>query len=204
MLELQDLSCERGGRALFAGLTHRVAAGQVLRVRGANGAGKSSLLRIVCGLLPPSQGAVLWLGRPVASLREELGADLAYLGHASGLKDDLSPLENLEAAVRLQGGSLSVSGARRALESVGLAACRHQPVRRLSQGQRRRAALARLALPQPPRLWVLDEPFSALDTDAVAWLRGLVQAHVRHAGTVVLTCHQDVSLGDTPEQVIAL
>jgi heme exporter protein A len=181
-----------------------VPAGQVLRVCGANGAGTSSLLRILCGLLEPTQGAVWWRGRPVRGLREELGPDLVYLGHAIGLKDDLSPTENLCAAARLQGRPLQGPDARQALESAGLGDCRHVPVRRLSQGQRRRAALARLALAGPSPLWILDEPFSALDADAVDWLRSVLQAHVRRAGTVVLTCHQGVPLDDAAQQVIAL
>lgn len=204
MLELKDLSCERAGRRLFHGLSRRVPAGQVLRVRGANGAGKSSLLRMLCGLLAPSEGAVWWRGRPVHGPLGELGADLVYLGHAAGLKEDLTPTENLCVAAHLQGRVLQGAQARLALESAGLGDCRHTPVRRLSQGQRRRAALARLALANPSPLWVLDEPFSALDANAVEWLRDLLQSHVRRCGTLVLTCHQGVPLGDLPQQEIAL
>ena len=145
-LDLQDVACERGGRRLFSGLTLGLRPGQLLRVDGANGAGKTSLLRLICGLLAPAQGQVLWRGQAVATLREELGRELIYLGHASALKDDLSPLENLQVASTMGGQAASLVEAQRALAAAGLQGDEHTPVRRLSQGQRKRSALARLAL----------------------------------------------------------
>lgn len=204
MLELQDLACERGGRLLFRALSRRVTSGQVLRVRGPNGAGKTSLLRIVCGLLAPTEGAVLWRGQSVAARHPEVQAALAYIGHAHSLKDDLSPTENLAFAARLQGRAPEAAAVREALTRAGLGQCRHVPSRWLSQGQRRRASLARLALPQPPRLWILDEPFSALDADATLWLQDLLRAHLRQGGCAVLTCHQGVPIAGADEQEIAL
>ena len=214
ILELQDVTCVRGARTLFSGLTCQLRPGELLRVRGANGAGKTSLLRMLCGLLEPTQGQVLWRGQNIAALKEEFGAELIYLGHAAALKDDLTPLENLQVACTLAAQPLALADARRALEDAGLRGHLNTQVRRLSQGQRRRSALARLALAQTQvrwaPLWVLDEPFNALDADACAWLAGLINAHLRRAGSVVLTSHQDVPLGDAggagnaPHQVLAL
>jgi len=204
MLALNDLGCTRSGRRLFSGVSCTVPAGQLLRVQGANGAGKTSLLRIICGLLEPTTGEALWRGQGVASLREEFGRQLIYLGHAAALKDDLSPLENLQAATTLGGQLLDAAQARAALAAAGLAGYVNTPVRRLSQGQRRRSALARLVQGQYAALWVLDEPFTALDAVATGWLAGLVRSQVKAGGIVVLTSHQDVAIDDTPQQVLSL
>ena len=203
-LALNGVSCVRGGRALFGRLNLRVPAGQLLRVQGANGAGKTSLLRMLCGLLPPPEGQVLWRGQPVGELREELGRELIYLGHAAALKDDLSPLENLETACALGGTAAKREDSLAALQAAGLRGFEHGPARRLSQGQRRRAALSRLALGVHRPLWILDEPFNALDTVATAWLEGLMAAHLARSGTVVLTSHQGTPLPGVPTQVLAL
>lgn len=203
-LELRDLGCVRGRRRLFQGLNAVLAPGQLLRVTGANGAGKTSLLRMLCGLLPPTQGQVLWQGRSVQREREALLPQLVYLGHAAALKDELSALENLQAATRLAGLRPDEAAARQALADAGLRGREQVPARILSQGQRRRAALARLPLSRA-RLWVLDEPFNALDTAAVAWLQGLIEAQLQRRGMVVLTSHQPVGLSDgLPQQTLAL
>jgi heme exporter protein A len=204
MLALNDLGCTRSSRRLFSGVSCTVPAGQLLRVQGANGAGKTSLLRIICGLLEPTTGEALWRGQGVAGLREEFGRQLIYLGHAAALKDDLSPLENLQAASTLGGQLLDAAQARAALAAAGLAGYVNTPVRRLSQGQRRRSALARLVKGQYAALWVLDEPFTALDAVATGWLASLVRSHVKAGGIVVLTSHQDVAIDDTPQQVLSL
>jgi heme exporter protein A len=172
----------------------------LLRVSGANGAGKTSLLRMLCGLLAPAQGQVLWQGQDVQRSREAFHQQLIYLGHAAALKDDLTPLENLHVATRLGGTAPDDAAARQALAGAGLGGREHVPSRNLSQGQRRRAALARLPLGQA-LLWVLDEPFNALDTAATAWLLGLIEAHLRRGGLVVLTSHQPVGLSDSVAQV---
>jgi heme exporter protein A len=172
----------------------------LLRVSGANGAGKTSLLRMLCGLLAPAKGQVLWQGQDVLHSREAFHQQLIYLGHAAALKDDLTPLENLLVAARLGGAAPDDAAARKALADAGLAGREHVPSRTLSQGQRRRAALARLPLGQA-LLWVLDEPFNALDTVGTAWLLGLIESHLRRSGLVVLTSHQPVALSDGVAQV---
>jgi heme exporter protein A len=199
-LELRDLGCVRGRRSLFRGVNLTLLPGQLLRVVGANGAGKTSLLRMLCGLLAPAQGQVLWQGQPLHKAREEFHRQLIYLGHAAALKDDLSPLENLQVALRLGGDAPDDAAARQALADAGLRGREHVPVRTLSQGQRRRAALARLPLGRCA-LWVLDEPFNALDAAATAWLLGLIETQLRRGGLVVLTSHQAVALGDAVPQV---
>jgi heme exporter protein A len=204
VLELGDLDCVRGGRTLFTGLTRSVRAGELLRVSGSNGAGKTSLLRMVCGLLAPARGQVRWRGQPITGLREEFSRELVYLGHAAALKEELSPQENLQGACVLAAQRVSREQARRALADAGLRGHENTQVRKLSQGQRRRAALARLALAPQAALWVLDEPFNALDAAASAWLEGLVRTQLRRGGLVVLTSHQGVSLDDVPHQLVAL
>lgn len=192
-LELQDLHGVRGGRRLFKALALRVPPGRLLWVQGANGAGKTSLLRMICGLLMPTQGQVLWQGQPVAALREEFGRQLVYLGHAAALKGELSAAENLHAAAVLGGVAFDASDITDALGRAGLRGREHLPARVLSQGQRRRAALARLELSAGLPLWVLDEPFTALDTAATAWLVALACDHVERGGIVVLTSHHSVT-----------
>jgi heme exporter protein A len=199
-LSLVDLACTRGNRPLFSGLSLEVQPGQLLRVRGANGAGKTSLLRMLCGLLLPTSGQVLWCGQPLATQRDKLGQDLMYLGHAAAIKDELSPLENLADACALSGRKPDVAAALAALRACGLRGHERTPARRLSQGQRKRSALARLALSQNAPLWILDEPFNALDTAANAWLTGLIEVHLQNAGLVVLTSHQDMPIR-APSQV---
>lgn len=200
-LELRQVECVRGRRSLFKGLNLTVQPGQLLRLLGANGAGKTSLLRMICGLLAPAQGAVLWRGQPVTTLREEFGRDLIYLGHAAALKDDLSALENLVAASVLGGRQVTPRDAANALAAAGLGGREHAPARVLSQGQRKRVALARLVLGSDVPLWVLDEPFNALDTAATAWLVGLLAEHTARGGIVVLTSHQSVGIAGTVTQV---
>ena len=193
-LELDNLACTRGSRQLFGGLSLTVKPGDLLRVRGANGAGKTSLLRMLCGLLLPTNGQVLWCGKPLGVQRDTMGQDLMYLGHAAALKDELSPLENLFDACALGGHIPTLPAALAALEGAGLRSHARTPARRLSQGQRRRSALARLALSQHAPLWILDEPFNALDIAANAWLTGLIEGHLKNAGMVVLTSHQDMPI----------
>lgn len=200
-LELKNLECTRGDRPLFTALSAVVPGGTLLRVHGANGAGKTSLLRLVCGLLTPSAGEVRWRGQAVAGMREEFSRELLYLGHAPALKNDLTPVENLVVACTLGGMPPSPAGASAALATAGLRGYDHTPSRHLSQGQRKRVALARLVLDTAVPLWVLDEPFNALDSGATAWLVSLLTAHLGRAGVVVLTSHQPV---DFPGDVVQL
>ena len=189
-LELHDLQCVRGTRVLFSGVSASVRAGQMLRVQGANGSGKTSLLRMICGLAAPSHGEVRWQGERITQLREEFNLQLVYLGHAPALKDDLSALENLQASGGLAGLACSEHEAEVALAQAGLGGRERLPARVLSQGQRKRVGIARLILSAAAALWVLDEPFNALDESACAWLQGLIGAQLGRGGVVVLTSHQ--------------
>lgn len=193
MLEAQGLACIRGRRSLFTGLDLAVAPGQLLRITGENGSGKTSLLRILCGLLAPAAGEVTWNGVPVARDREEFHRALTYIGHAAGLKDELTPVENLAFAATLAGQPVQSGAIRNALQRFGVLHCAGLPVRSLSQGQRRRVALARLILAGAASLWILDEPFTALDSAAVDHLEGLITTHVTQGGMVVLTTHLEVA-----------
>lgn len=200
MLEARDLDCERGGRKLFGGLSFSLAAGALLRIAGANGSGKTSLLRILCGLLAPSAGEVRWKGEGIAALREEFSRQLVYLGHAPAVKDDLTPAENLDITCRLAGVPFAARDLVLALDALAVP---DRPVRKLSQGQRRRAALARLALSATVPLWLLDEPFAALDASASARVEALVREHVARGGAVAYTTHQATGL-DAAARVIEL
>lgn len=202
MLELRSLSCVRGGRNLFKDVSLGLSVGQLLRVTGMNGAGKTSLLRTLCGLMAPASGQVLWQGADVHRLRDEFNRQMIYVGHAAALKDELSASENLMAAALLGGHSVSAASAKAALAQAGLSGRERLPARNLSQGQRRRVALARLALKSSAALWVLDEPFNALDTAATDWLLGLITAHLTGGGLVVLTSHQPVALPESVQQVV--
>lgn len=188
-LQFRDLRCVRGDRAVFGGLDLDIPEGRLLRVTGPNGVGKTSLLRMICGLLLPARGEVLWHGQRICAMREDFHRQLAYLGHAAALKDDLTASENVLAAARLSGLDPDAAEVELALASSGLRGHTGLLVRNLSQGQRRRVALARLVLAKTNRLWVLDEPFNALDAAASAWLIQLVIAQVRRGAIVVLTTH---------------
>ncbi|VWX55622.1 heme exporter subunit; ATP-binding component of ABC superfamily [Burkholderiales bacterium 8X] len=188
-LQFRDLRCVRGDRAVFGGLDLDIPAGRLLRVTGPNGAGKTSLLRMICGLLLPARGEVRWHGQRIDAVREDFHRHLVHLGHAAALKDDLTAGENLRAAARLSGLDPDAAEVESALAASGLRGHTGLPVRSLSQGQRRRVALARLVLAKSNRLWVLDEPFNALDAAASAWLVQLVIAQVRRGAVVVLTTH---------------
>ena len=190
MLEASDLQCERGGRELFRGLGFSLQAGEALRIEGANGSDKTSLLRILAGLLTPEQGSVLWQGQDAARLREEYSKALVYLGHAAAVKDELTAAENLSIACRIAGDSIPEEAAGAALAHLGLSGL-DVPVKRLSQGQRRRAALARLAFSAGRPLWLLDEPFSALDAAGVSLISALLLEHTKRGGCIVFTTHQD-------------
>jgi heme exporter protein A len=174
---------------LFRGLAFGLRAGELVRVAGPNGSGKSSLLRILCGLLAPAAGEVRWKGAPIRSLAEEYSRQLVYFGHASAVKDDLSAAENLDVSCRLAGAGASAASIRSALAHFGVP--EGPMLRRLSQGQRRRAALARLALSGAAPLWLLDEPFAALDAQGIGLVHELLARRLSQGGMIVLTTHQD-------------
>ncbi len=196
MLSAIEIECIRGTRRLFAGVSFTLEPGECLSLQGPNGSGKTSLLRILCGLARPESGEVRWNAEPIAALAEEYRAALAYCGHANALKDDLTPSENLRAAAALAGQPASLAEARAALEALGVSHLDALPVRALSQGQKRRVALARLAIAER-RLWILDEPLTSLDVGAAATLAALVDEHLGRGGIAVLTSHQPIELRAT-------
>ena len=191
MLEVRNLGCVRGDNRLFSGLTFQLQGGELLRLRGSNGSGKTSLLRILCGLVEPAEGEVLWKGENTRAQRDEYNAELLYLGHLNGIKADLTGFENLRLSNTLRGETPSDDQIYAALEQIGLGGREDLPTQVLSQGQKRRVALARLLL-SDAALWVLDEPFVALDVDAVAQLAKLIEAHLQKGRMVVYTTHQEV------------
>ncbi len=194
MLRTIDLECTRGERLLFAHLDFTAEPGTCLHIAGENGSGKTSLLRILCGLLPPTAGEVQWDGESIRKLREEYWQQLAYVGHLNGVKDDLTALENVRYGAAVTGRAAPAERARAALAELALAAFEGSQARFLSQGQKRRVALARLFLAEAAKLWILDEPFTALDVRGVGVLVDLIERHTSRGGIVVLTTHQDVPL----------
>ncbi len=203
MLQVSGLFCERGDRQLLNGLGFTLEPGKLLHVRGANGAGKTSLLRIVAGLLLPTAGEVCWRGKPVKQQREEYHGELLYLGHLDGVKGDLSSIENLRIDNELLGANADEATLVAALEKIGLRGFEDIFAKQLSQGQHRRVGLCRLLMSQA-KLWVLDEPFNALDVKAVKLLASLIEAHLERGGMTLLTTHQDVPLSGARVSEITL
>ena len=194
-LQVQHASVERACRQLFAPVSFELQAGQALHLQGDNGSGKTSLLRALCGLSPLSQGVVRWCGEALPAARQAFGKDVFYLGHALGLKDELTALENLQSACAVAGQRLHSEAAVLALQAQGLGKRMHLPLRVLSQGQKRRVALARLQV-SAARLWLLDEPWVALDQAAQSALSSMLQTHVAQGGLLLFTSHQAQALGD--------
>jgi heme exporter protein A len=193
MLEASNLECVRGERRLFAGVGFRLEGGEMLYLQGKNGSGKTSLLRMLCGLTPPADGEICWRGTPINKLADEFRAELCYLGHHNAIKEELTPLENLLASAKLAEETLDDDSALDALEQVGLRGREDLACRYLSQGQKRRVALARL-VHERRALWILDEPYVALDPAAVELVAGLIGAHLQRGGLAVLTTHQSVNV----------
>ena len=202
LLETVDLSCIRGDRLLFEGLSVRVSAGEVVQIHGPNGSGKTTLLRILCGLQPPAGGHVRWHGRTVTPGAPEMRADVQYVGHAGGVKLDLTPRENLDVAIAL-GARPTGTTADAALARLGLRRFRDVPARTLSAGQRQRVALARL-LTCAAALWVLDEPFTALDARGVAVVDAMLREHTGAGGGAMITSHHPVALSGTAPRLVRI
>jgi len=193
MLEATKLGCIRGARRLFRDLSFSLAPGTCMQVTGPNGCGKTSLLRIICGLLAPEEGTVTWQGASIYSMGEEYAQRLTYIGHRSGVKEDLTSVENLRVANGLAGFELTTSDARQALAHFGLSGREDLPSRFLSEGQRRRSALARL-LTNESSLWVLDEVLASLDTAAIKIIEGLIEGHLTKGGMAIVATHQELRI----------
>lgn len=197
MISTENLTAVRGERLLFNQVSFELDYGQALRITGANGSGKTTLLRILAGLSEPETGQVHWLGENIRDCREEYHQNLAYSGHQFGLRGDLSALENLRY---LLPGFISEPELIRHLKQVGLERCVALPARYLSQGQRRRLLLARL-LASKVSCWILDEPLAALDQAGITMVEQLCEEHIKNAGILIITSHQNLSssLGEIPE-----
>lgn len=197
-----DLACSRGYRDLFAGLNMHLQAGEILRVEGKNGSGKTSLLRILAGLAQPVTGQVLWQGLPIRDVESGYFQDLLYIGHKPGIKYELSAIENL-CLSRALFGSRGSNGIEEALYQIGLYGFEDMPANMLSAGQKRRVALAQLFL-TTARLWILDEPYTSLDVAAVALLEDVFRQHVQAGGMLIMTSHQPVHIDGCVSKRLAL
>jgi heme exporter protein A len=193
LLSVHDLACARGERTLFMDMSFSLNAGQLLLVRGGNGRGKTSLLRLLCGLAMPLAGEIRWRGMPIRKARDVYHREMIYVGHVNGVKDDLTPLENLRMAAVIADRPLDESHALDTLKTLGLERCLDLPARVLSFGQRRRVALSGLVV-AGTLLWILDEPLTGLDVHGVALVESLLRAHIGRGGMVVMTTHQPLAL----------
>ncbi|MEI7795521.1 MAG: cytochrome c biogenesis heme-transporting ATPase CcmA [Methylococcaceae bacterium] len=200
ILEARQIACYRDERTLFSCLNFHLHSGQILLIEGVNGAGKTSLLRILTGLRQPDEGELFWNDESIQDLAAAFYRDVAYIGHNNGLKDTLTAQENLHYAQALAVPTLSID---EALQQVQLNGYQNTPVRYLSAGQRRRLALARL-LCTHKTLWILDEPYTSLDKSSIQMVEQLIAAHVKQGGMVVMTSHHETHLPATLVQKIEL
>lgn len=182
------LACRRGGRLLFQHLALKLDAGRGLWLRGRNGRGKTSLLRIAAGLAPAAAGTLLWGNEPLRR-SEGFRRQRLWIGHQNALKDELGAAESLRFLARLHGRRHDAPSIAAALQQAGVGDRAKAPVRTLSQGQRRRVALARLLLEDAPGLWLLDEPYDTLDAEGMRWLDGVLAAHLARGGSLLFASH---------------
>ena len=201
MLEVVNLACARGDRPLFRDLSFAVNPGELLHVRGENGSGKTTLLRALCGLSLPASGEIRWNGQAIQEQPETYRKQLCYIGHGNAIHGDLTPIENLQFEACI--GAEDRIDAKPALDAQGLGRVASLPAKLLSQGQKRRVALARLTVLQRA-LWVLDEPFTALDVRAVDRLLATLARHLARGGLCILTSHQEVAVTDWPVRTLTL
>jgi heme exporter protein A len=202
-LRAQDLTVRRGTEVLFKALSFELHTGQLVWLRGSNGSGKTSLLRVIAGLARPDGGQLSWSGQPLAR-SEEYKSRLVYMGHANALKDDLTAMEALRFLTTVHGRACPQERMDAALRRMGVFHRRRLPVRMLSQGQRRRVALARLVMEDRPGFWVLDEPFDALDDAGLNLVQELFIENAKRGGTVLFTSHIPVRPEGLPLVELAL
>lgn len=193
MLEAVNLVCVRGTRRLFKDLSFSATRGELIELRGANGSGKTSLLRILCGLATPAAGEVRWQGKTIRSLGEEYFGAVAYLAHQNAVKDELSAIENLRISSAVSGNALKRDQAQEILGRIGLGRQQNLTARSLSAGQRRRLALARL-LTSKATVWILDEVLTSLDDAAVKLSREFIDEHLKNGGIAIIATHQELNL----------
>src|SRR5882724_3831833 len=203
MLEAINLGCVRGDRRLFEGVNFSLTPGTYLQLQGPNGSGKTSLLRIICGLLTQAEGEVRWQGANIRSLGEDYFTALTYLGHRNGVKDELSALENLRISNALNGIEIDDHIAREVLRKMGLGGRESLPARLLSEGQRRRVALARLVVCNTS-IWLLDEVLTSLDRAAIGLVRSLIEEHLKGGGMAIVATHQELALSGVSLQRLEL
>jgi len=192
-LDVDQVHVWRGDRHVLRGASFRLDGGEVLHVWGPNGTGKTTLLRVACGLLRPEQGTVSWLGRPITTIPADYQSALAYASHEAALKGDLTALENLRFTVGMK-RTVSLAELKETLEKAGVGACADLPTRVLSAGQRRRVAMARVLAVRAP-LWLLDEPYTNLDAHGAEFMSAMLAEHVERGGAAVVVAHHDLALG---------
>lgn len=203
MLEVSNLACTRGDHQLFTGLSFSLGAGELMQVQGENGSGKTSLLRTLCGFMQPATGKIRWRGQDVHEFDEEYYAEMIYLGHLNAIKDELNALENLRISAGLSGCDVDENEALTVLRRMGLRRREHLPVKVLSQGQRRRVALSRLLVGNA-KLWILDEPLTALDVGAVGLMQELIGEHLSKGGMAIFTTHQPLQVLGVETRLLTL
>lgn len=202
MLEVTDLECERDDRVLFEKLSFTLNPGEILQVIGTNGSGKTSLIRIICGLLPATQGCIHWHGKSIEQCRDNFFESIHYLGHKTGVKQNLSPKENLQVDLALANAT-KTNEIEQALSQLGLQHYQDVLAKSLSAGQQRRIGLARLLLSDKP-LWILDEPLTALDAAGIDVVKSLIQEHIGKQGMVILSSHQSIASPQMPIKELRL
>ncbi|WP_221074117.1 cytochrome c biogenesis heme-transporting ATPase CcmA [Agarivorans aestuarii] len=203
MLKVNGLCCVREERVLFDDLSFTLSPGEILQVAGPNGAGKTSLLRLISGLSRPESGEILWQEEAISQQAEQYHQQCLYLGHHAGVKAELSAVENLRFYLGLAGQSMEQEQLYALLTRVGLAGLEEEAVAHLSAGQQRRVGLARLWL-VARKLWILDEPFTAIDKQGVAYLEQVILSHAQAGGMVLLTTHQELNIPTSDYRILEI